>query len=88
MFTKGEIRAKRTSDDAKMVFLSILEQDEIVQAFAFADAPGVDVAQVGDHITATVRAKINGKGTGVSVQVRSLTVDALAGESAPQLVGV
>ncbi len=80
MYVSGELRAKRSSDDGKMVFLTVLEQDEMVQAYAFADAPGLDVAQVGDRVDATVRVKLNGKGTGVSVQVRQLAVSRVAGE--------
>lgn len=86
MFVKGEVRAKRESDDRKMFFLSVLEQDEIVQAFAFADAPGLDVVQVGDQVQATVRVKLNKAQNGVSVQVRTLEVLEVAGER--QLVGV
>ncbi len=82
MFIKGEVRAKRTSDDAKMVFLSVLETDEIVQAYAFADAPGVDLAQVGDVVEATVRVKLNKAGTAVSTQVRALVIHQVAGELA------
>jgi hypothetical protein len=82
VYVSGELREKRSSDDGKMVFLSVLEQDEIVRAYAFADAPGLDVVQRGDHVEATVRVKLNKAGNAVSVQVRELIVNRVAGELA------
>lgn len=86
MYLSGEVRSKRTSDDGKMTFLSVLETDEIVNAYGFSDAPGLDVVNVGDRVEATVRLKAKtdegGGNARVTVQVRQVVVTKLAGELA------
>lgn len=82
MYLHGEVRELRTSDDGKMVFATILEQTEMVSAFCFADTPGLAAVAEGDVVKASVRVKVNGKGTGVSVQLRQVEVVTVAGELA------